>query len=326
MPRVRRSRSPIVLGSAVVVLVFAAFCFTAPGAHALGACHRFLDFYAGVFSLVSLSLTVMGGLAATDRLILLVRHRVLLQAIHRATAAAAMGFLGLHILMKIVSGHAGMLDAVVPFLADHRAGYVGLGTVGAYLMVVAAWTGVSRGRFAGFSRPALWRVLHASAYAAWPVSLLHGLASGRTAPGWVIVSYSVCLIGVALALAVRLNVHWGRKRAAAGTATTGSLPRIGAQRVPVPPSAAPVSPGPPLSSPVVARGTGEFAFVDAPAGRPDYTARHTGPPPPRKPAEPRDRGERPDRRRTADTAPPPARTFESVSDAEFWAFMRGERR
>lgn len=266
----RRSGSPFVLGGAVVVLAFAAFCFTAPGGHALGACHRFLDFYAGVFSLVSLSLTVMGGLAATDRLILLVRHRVLLQAIHRATAATAMGFLALHILMKIVSGHVRMLDTVVPFLADHRAGYVGLGTVGAYLMAIATWTGVSRGRFAELSRPALWRLLHASAYAAWPLSLLHGLASGRTAPGWVIVSYSVCLIGVALAMAVRLNVHWGRRRAAAGT-TTGSLPRIGAQPVPLRTSAHPVSPAPAPSR-------------------------------------------------------PGARTIESVSDDEFWAFMRGGRR
>src|SRR4051794_36605602 len=72
----RGPRRPTVIAAAV--LAFAGLCFTPPGAAAVAVGHRFLDFYAGVFSLVALSLTVMGGLAATDRLILLVRHRVLL--------------------------------------------------------------------------------------------------------------------------------------------------------------------------------------------------------------------------------------------------------
>lgn len=358
-PPIPRTRRVTLLG-AIGVLAAAAVCFTAPGANAVGACHRFLDYYGGVFSLVALSLTVMGGLAATDRLILLIRHRVLLQAIHRATAAAAMGFLAVHIVMKIVAGHARLLDAAVPFLAHRRAGYVGLGTVAAYLMVIAAWTGIARGRFAGLSRPGLWRLLHSSAYAAWPVALLHGLASGRAAPGWVTVSYAICLVSVAMALLVRLIVHWGRQQAAGGS-TTGSLPRIGTSATPVAGGmrrpADPVSPGlvttgnlPRVHDPYTSPPSGEFARVEAPAapqwppvsGAPvshrdaeDYPARHAGPlqpgrgsQPPITPAPPPPRvapAARQARRRAADTAPPAPQTFESVSDDEFWAFMRGER-
>jgi hypothetical protein len=326
-----RSRRLTVI--AAVVLVFAAFCFTPAGEWSVAVCHRFLDFYAGVFSLVALSLTVMGGLAATDRLILLIRHRVLLQAIHRALAAAAMGFLVVHIAMKIVGRHAGLLDTVVPFLADHRAGYVGLGTIAAYLMAIAAWTGISRGRFAEMAHPGLWRLLHGSAYAAWPVALVHGLFSGRPAATWVTVSYSVCLIAVGLAIGVRLSVHWGRWRATAES-TTGSPPRIGA-RVP---TAVPLkntdpgsNPGPsrvaPVSPAIVT--TASLAGADEPFDRRAYAGRHSGAAPRSSQSRATEAvvpAPRRQRRRAADTAPPAAPTFESVSDDEFWAFMRGERR
>jgi hypothetical protein len=352
-PGVAPSRTRILVIFTVAFGAFAALSLTPPGKQAMASCHWFLDFYGGVFSLVALSLTVMGGLAATDRLILLIRHRVLLQAIHRATAATAIGFLVVHILMKLVSGHVRPLDVVVPFLAHHRAGFVGLGTLAAYLMIVAAWTGVVRGRFAGISRPALWRVLHCSAYVSWPIAIVHGLASGRSAAGWVTASYVLCMVAVGLLLAIRLSVHWGRKQSKGSTSTT--LPRVGAsRRTSRPPLAVPlVTSGPPRAAPVspAVTMTGSMPRVYDPvpqAATPeplvDYSGRHAPAPQPRrvreiplpvpeaaepiaagKPAPPADADRRP-RPRAADTAPPAARTFESVSDEEFWSFMRGERR
>src|SRR5947209_18338761 len=128
-PSVRPRSTPLmVLGSVgLAVLVSLVLAFSGPGAALIHGAHWFLEYYAGVFSLVSLSITVMAGLAATDRVVLMVRHRILLQVVHRATALTSMTFLAVHIVLKILEGHAGVVDAVVPFLATHRAVYVGLG-------------------------------------------------------------------------------------------------------------------------------------------------------------------------------------------------------
>lgn len=217
---------------AVVVLIGAALVaadHTGPGAAVIGAAHRFLAYYAGVFSLVALSITVMVGLAATDRLVLAIRHRVLAQAIHRAMATTAMVFLAVHIAMKVVAGHSRVLDAIVPFLGTHRVVVVGLGTVASYLMILATWTGVARGRFAGTAHPGLWRALHVTTYACWIFAIVHGLMSGRPASTWVTVSYGGCVLLVGLGLLVRLCVTWGRHREVtqAHTAGTAKIKAIG---------------------------------------------------------------------------------------------------
>src|SRR5262245_58695311 len=84
--RGRLPRRPLIIWLSLCVIIPSVALLTHPGATAVSQGHRFLEYYSGVFSLVALSLTVMGGIVATDRLVLLVRHRVLMQAVHRATA------------------------------------------------------------------------------------------------------------------------------------------------------------------------------------------------------------------------------------------------
>ncbi|MGV9806499.1 hypothetical protein [Micromonospora chersina] len=170
----------------------------------------FTEFFAGVVALVSLSLTVMLGLLATDRLVLLIRHRVLLQSAHRATGVLGVAGLVFHVITKISTGRAAPTDAVVPFLGG-RGLYVGLGTVAALLMVGVLWTGIVRVRFAGVGPRWMWRALHSMAYVSWPFALLHGLNAGRTAKTWVVLSYLICVLLVVVALLVRLSVHLGKR-------------------------------------------------------------------------------------------------------------------
>ncbi|MEU4369259.1 ferric reductase-like transmembrane domain-containing protein [Micromonospora chersina] len=170
----------------------------------------FTEFFAGVVALVSLSLTVMLGLLATDRLVLLIRHRVLLQSAHRATGVLGVAGLVFHVITKISTGRAAPTDAVVPFLGG-RGLYVGLGTVAALLMVGVLWTGIVRVRFAGVGPRWMWRALHSMAYVSWPFALLHGLNAGRTAKTWVVLSYLACVLLVVVALLVRLSVHLGKR-------------------------------------------------------------------------------------------------------------------
>ncbi|WP_433478807.1 hypothetical protein ACQPZP_18245 [Spirillospora sp. CA-142024] len=168
----------------------------------LRAIGSFLDFYCGVFALVSLSLTVMVGVVATDRVILSPARRVHAQAVHRALAFIAVAMLILHLTSQLARHRVGAVQAFLP-LSFHHLGDYGLGTLAFYLLVVAFAGGVARGRFAAARRPWVWRVLHLAAYAAWPIGVLHGLTSGRAPARWVTGGYLICLAGVAVALAAR---------------------------------------------------------------------------------------------------------------------------
>ncbi|SCG39566.1 hypothetical protein GA0070560_102426 [Micromonospora halophytica] len=170
----------------------------------------FTEFFAGVVALVSLSLTVMMGLLATDRLVLQIPHRVLLQSAHRATGILGVAGLGFHIITKISIGRAGPTDAVVPFIGGSGL-YVGLGTVAAFLMVSVLWTGIVRVRFAGAGPKWFWRALHSMAYVSWPFALVHGLNAGRAAKSWVTLSYLACVLLVVIALLVRFSLYLGRR-------------------------------------------------------------------------------------------------------------------
>ncbi|SBV30277.1 hypothetical protein GA0070620_5872 [Micromonospora krabiensis] len=208
--RARSRSSMAVLIVSALAALWAAVMLTGAGQRAYAYGFFFTEFFAGVVTLVSLSLTVMLGLLATDRLVLLIRHRVLLQSAHRATGVLGVVGLLFHVLTKIATGRAASTDAVVPFVSGSGL-YVGLGTVAALLMVSVLWTGIIRARFAGVGPKWLWRTLHSTAYVAWPFALLHGLYAGRPAKSWVMVSYLTCLLLVALALLVRLSVTLGRR-------------------------------------------------------------------------------------------------------------------
>ncbi|WFE52426.1 ferric reductase-like transmembrane domain-containing protein [Micromonospora sp. WMMD1155] len=199
----------MLIASALAAL-WAAVMLTGAGQKAYAYGFFFTEFFAGVISLVALSLTVMLGLLATDRLVLRIPHRVLMQSAHRATGVLGVAGLGFHVLTKVATGRAAATDAVVPFVGG-RGLYVGLGTVAALLMVSVIWTGIIRARFADVGPKWLWRALHSVAYLAWPFAVLHGLNAGRAAAPWVMFSYLGCILLVVLALLVRLSVSLGRR-------------------------------------------------------------------------------------------------------------------
>lgn len=208
--RTRSRSATAMLIASVLAALWAAVMLTGAGQKAYAYGFFFTEFFAGVISLVTLSLTVMLGLLATDRLVLRISHRVLMQSAHRATGVLGVAGLGFHVLTKIATGRAAATDALVPFVGG-RGLYVGLGTVAALLMVSVIWTGIIRARFAGVGPKWLWRALHSTAYLAWPFAILHGLNAGRAAKPWVALSYLGCVLLVVLALLVRFSVTIGRR-------------------------------------------------------------------------------------------------------------------
>ncbi|MCF6523854.1 hypothetical protein [Streptomyces sp. JJ36] len=176
------------------------------GDRAMGRLWAFLDFGAGVLALVSLTATTLWGMAAGDRLLLGPDHRLLAQGVHRGTAVAGLGFLALHIWVKVATGSTGGLAAAVPFTDGMRPFLIGLGTLSGYLFLAVAVIGAARSAFATPRRSPWWRALHMGAYPAWGMALVHGLKAGREAAGWVTASYALCALGMAGVLVMRLRM------------------------------------------------------------------------------------------------------------------------
>src|SRR5688572_5327708 len=72
----------VLLVISVLAAVWAVAMMTKPGRVGYYYFFSYVEFYMGVISLVSLSITIMVGLVATDRLVLSIRQRVLLQSGH----------------------------------------------------------------------------------------------------------------------------------------------------------------------------------------------------------------------------------------------------
>jgi hypothetical protein len=164
---------------------------------------RFLLYYSGVFALVALTAAVAAGLLATDRVVMSPDRRIFAQALHRTTSLIGISALANHIMLEVLAHRAKIVDGFVPFMAARSTFYMGLGTLASDLFVVIIVTGALRQRFSRGAGRWVWRALHATAYAAWPMAVLHGLLAGRSAKPYVDWSYGGCLAAVLLALTFR---------------------------------------------------------------------------------------------------------------------------
>lgn len=197
----------VVIGA---VIMAAAAAATTTGHTVVAGTDHFLLYYAGVLALIALTAEVGIGLVASDRIFMKPSARVTAQALHRAMGFGAIAFLVIHIVLEIIAGRSQPADAVIPFLDKGRTFYLGLGTVASDMFIVIMMTGIYRARLAARMSPKAWRVIHASAYAAWIFGLVHGLLAGRPAKaffgfsGFVAWSYGACVVAVAAALLVRL--------------------------------------------------------------------------------------------------------------------------
>ncbi|MEU6093590.1 cytochrome b/b6 domain-containing protein [Streptomyces sp. NPDC047079] len=194
-------RSAYGVASAVVLLLIPVIVLA--GGNAV---RDFLNFGAGVLSLVSLSCSVIWGLVAQDRIFLNIRQRIVAQAVHRTTAVASIAFLLVHITVKLALDHTVLIAALIPFSlgVSGSAGLIGLGSLAGLLMIFVGVTGALRSNFASPAPVAArWRAMHMLAYPAWCAALIHGLYAGRAAKPFFTVSYELCLLGVMAALGLR---------------------------------------------------------------------------------------------------------------------------
>ncbi|MBV8991834.1 MAG: ferric reductase-like transmembrane domain-containing protein, partial [Solirubrobacterales bacterium] len=176
----------------------------------------------GTVSLLLLTISVALGVANVRRIRTEAMPRFVLDAVHRNASLLALAFVVVHIATSILDGFApiSVLDAVIPFKSAYRPLWLGFGALAFDLLIAVVITSLLRGRF-GYRT---WRAVHWTAYASWPVALLHGLGTGSdTKTGWMLVLTGVCVIAVIVAVVARATAGWPDHAGARMTALAASV-------------------------------------------------------------------------------------------------------
>jgi methionine sulfoxide reductase heme-binding subunit len=143
--------------------------------------------------------------------------RMVVQLLHRNVSLLAIVFVVVHVVTTVADSFVDirLVDAVVPFAAGYRPFWLGLGAISFDLLVAIVVTSLLRTRL----RYRAWRGVHMSAYACWPIALIHGLGTGSdTGFAWM------RIVDVACAAAVLVAVGW-RLWAPAATPTSAAVRR-----------------------------------------------------------------------------------------------------
>jgi sulfoxide reductase heme-binding subunit YedZ len=159
----------------------------------------------GITAFVLLTVTTVLGVAATQRALASPAWpRFATQQLHRNVSLLAMVVLVVHIVTTLLDSYVdvGWLSMVVPFWSSYRTLGVALGTIAFDLLLLVVVTSLLRLRMSA----RLWRAVHLSSYAAWPIALLHFLNTGTDAAhgGWGIWLGIACAATVLVAAGLRL--------------------------------------------------------------------------------------------------------------------------
>jgi predicted ferric reductase len=156
----------------------------------------------GAASLVLLTATLVLGVVDVGRWTSPRFPRFVTDALHRAVSLLVVVFVALHVLTAVLDTFAPVRlpDAVVPFGSAYRPLWLGLGAMAFDLLLALVVTSLLRARLGMRT----WRVVHWTAYACWPLALVHGLGSGSDVrSGWMLWLSIGCAGVVALAVLVR---------------------------------------------------------------------------------------------------------------------------
>lgn len=159
----------------------------------------------GLVSLLGLTMTMVLGLLGAGRAASPAWPRFVIAALHRNTSLLLVAFLALHIATAIVDPYAGIrwIDAVLPFTGSYKTLALGLGAVAFDLLIALIVTSLLRTRL-GLRT---WRAIHFTAYACWPVAVVHGYLIGGTDRHliWVLGLDVLCILAVLVAVGWRVG-------------------------------------------------------------------------------------------------------------------------
>jgi methionine sulfoxide reductase heme-binding subunit len=123
--------------------------------------------------------------------------------LHRNISLLATTFVAVHVLTAVLDTYVDIpiMSAVIPFSSGYERFWLGLGAISVDLMLAMIVTSLLRGRM----NAALWRTIHLTAYACWPVAFLHSIyASKDLQHGPLLYLALVCAAFIGAAVAYRL--------------------------------------------------------------------------------------------------------------------------
>jgi methionine sulfoxide reductase heme-binding subunit len=190
----------------------------------------FLTRSLGVVLLVLLTVvtvlgTVLAGRPASGRV-----PGFVVADLHRRLTVLALVLLAGHVAASVADSYVTItwLDAVVPFVTTYRPLWTGLGTLACDVLLLVAVTSALRHRMSARA----WRAAHLSAYAMWPLAVLHTLGDGSDArSAWLPLLTLGCVLAVVLAgwwRLQRLEAFAGRVRLATVVAVPLALVALAA--------------------------------------------------------------------------------------------------
>ena len=169
----------------------------------------------GIVALMMFTLTVVLGITTRSGRSALGLPRFAVADLHKTVSLTGVGLIAVHVgtLMFDPYAQLRLVDVVLPFLGAYRPLWLGLGTLAVDLLALLTVTSLLRHRIG----PRVFRVVHWTAYAMWPLAFVHALGNGTDAA-------TVWFRGIAVgcALAVGAALGW---RVSAGFPERGNLRR-----------------------------------------------------------------------------------------------------
>lgn len=157
----------------------------------------------GVVTLILLTGTVVLGIGTARRWSGRESPTFFLAVVHRNLSLLAVLVAGAHVVTTVLDpfAHITLRDALVPFGAAYRPVWLGLGVVAGELVAALVVTSLLRHRLG----PPLWRLVHWSAYASWPLAVLHSLGTGSDVRSpWLLGVAGACTAAVLMAVGERV--------------------------------------------------------------------------------------------------------------------------
>jgi sulfoxide reductase heme-binding subunit YedZ len=187
----------------------------------------YLNRATGIVALVLMTLTLVLGVVVQRQRRLPGLPRFGVVTLHRNVSLLSALLLVVHIVSAVIDSYVSIspLAVLLPFTSAWRPLAVGLGTLAVDLLVVIVVTSLLRGRIP----VRLWRGIHWTSYALWPLAFAHGLTAGTDlGSGWALGIALACAgaAGVATALAwTGRDTNPADRAPAAQAETTSALAR-----------------------------------------------------------------------------------------------------
>ncbi len=164
----------------------------------------------GLVAMVLLTGAMVAGLLSSVRFEHRNWPRFVTLGLHRNLSLLALAFTVLHVLTTVLDNFVSipLQDAFIPFIGTYRPFWLGLGAIAFDLMLALIVTSLVRARMGLRS----WRLVHWTAYACWPVAIVHGLGTGTDTPvRWVLALTAACVLVVVVLTLWRLALSWPQR-------------------------------------------------------------------------------------------------------------------